>query len=137
MKIAVILMGHGSFTAGASEGMEKIARHIKESGDYTIVEACNMSGAAPLFPETLERCVDQGAEKVVLIPYFLHMGLHMRQDIPGMMQKEGEKYPSIELLFGKHLGYDDLLVDLVSKRIDESLDLDDVRNMKLDNADGE
>jgi len=128
----VILMGHGSRVRGASRGMEAVADHLRREEEYMAVEVCHMSRMGPFFPETLKKLVDLGAREIILIPYFLHMGLHMRLDIPEMMQAEAAAYPGVKLVLGKHLGYDESLAALVKKRIAESGDLDDVRQMKLD-----
>lgn len=127
---AVILMGHGSRVPDAGQGMELVARTLKETGFCGIVEVCYMERQGPRFDEALAKCVAGGAKRVVLIPYFLHMGLHIRVDIPNMMRHEAEKYPDITLIFGKNLGYDDLLLQLVKKRIGESRQLPDVRKVE-------
>lgn len=135
VKTAVILMGHGSRVPDAGKGMEEVAAMLRQSGGYGIIETCYMSRLGVRFPEIFAKCVQQGAKKVILIPYFLHLGLHMRLDIPTMMKKEATKYPSVELVFGKNLGFDELLVSLVRKRIEESQNIDDVRNLKLEPKD--
>ncbi len=128
-------MAHGSRVPGAGEAMEKVASRLSEYGHCDTVETCYMSRLGPHFEETLEKCVKQGAKLVVLIPYFLNLGLHMKLDIPVKMKKEAEKYPDVKLIFGKNLGFDDLLVELVKKRIEESLCLGDVREMDLESRD--
>lgn len=132
VKTAVILMGHGSRVPDASKGMEEVAERLRQSGEYGVIDTCYMSRLGVRFPEVFAKCVQQGAKKVILIPYFLHLGLHMRLDIPTMMKKEADKYPSVKLVFGKNLGFDELLVGLVQKRIGESRHLGDVRNLKLE-----
>jgi len=129
---AIILMGHGSRVPGAGNGMEKVADRLKDSGEHRIVEVCYMSRNAPFFPETMEKCVKLGGRKIIVIPYFLHLGLHTLLDIPEMMQNEAAKYPDVTLIFGKHLGYDESIVGLVEKRIEQSENLVDVRDIKLD-----
>lgn len=125
-------MAHGSRVPGAGDAMERVAKRLSEDGYYGIVETCYMSRLGPHFEEILKNCVKQGAKLVVLIPYFLNQGLHMKQDIPIMMKKEAEKYPDVKLVFGKNLGFDELLVELVKKRIEESLKLGDVRELVLE-----
>lgn len=134
-KKAVILMAHGSRVPGAGDAMEKVACRLSEFLHYDIVETCYMSRLGPHFEETLKKCVKQGAKTVVLIPYFLNTGLHMRLDIPVKMKKEAERYPEVKLVFGKNLGFDELLVELVKKRVEESLLLGDVREMDLEPKD--
>ena len=128
---AIILLGHGSRVPGASRDMEEIAGRLKEKYGYAIVEVCFMSRLGPHFPEALKACVRSGATRVVVIPYFLHLGLHIILDIPEMMQKEARKFPHVELILGQRFGFDEALVDLVHKNIEVSRGFDDVRQMVL------
>ena len=130
-KKAIILMGHGSRVPDAGKGMEKVASRLRELSISDIVDVCYMERLGPRFGQVFEKCIKLGATEVILIPYFLHLGLHTRTDIPAMMKLEAAKHPDVKLIFGKNLGFDELLVDLVIKRISESLPLNDVRNLEL------
>ena len=130
-KQAIILMGHGSRVPDAGKGMEMVASRFRELGVTDMVDVCYMERLGPRFGEIFEKCIKLGATEVVLIPYFLHLGLHTRTDIPSMMKHEAAKHPDVKLIFGKNLGFDELLVELVIKRISESLPLEDVRNLEL------
>jgi hypothetical protein len=132
---AIILMGHGSRVPGAGKDMEEVARRLKEKYGYPWVEICFLSRLGPHFPEVFEKCVKQGAKRVWAIPYFLHEGLHLRLDIPEMMQEEAKKFPHVRLTLGKSLGFGEGLVNLVKQRIEESKSLCDVREMELPNRD--
>lgn len=130
-KEAIILLAHGSRVPEAGNGMERVVQRLREKLRNCIVEACYMSRLGPHFPEVFEKCVAQGAKNIILIPYFLHTGLHMVLDIPKMMQEEVKKFPAVKLTLGKQLGFDECLVDLVGRRVDESRTLGDVRDLKL------
>jgi len=134
---AIILLGHGSRAVGASDDMEKVARRLWQSLDYQIVELCQMSGLGVQFNEALEKCVKQRAKKIIVIPYFLHFGVHLRQDVPMLLREAIQSYPAVQLILGKNLGFDECLVDLVQKRITESAVLADVREMNFLPVDGE
>jgi sirohydrochlorin ferrochelatase len=127
-KRAVILIGHGSRAAGADDDMERVARGLRTQNDG-IVEVCRMAGHGTSFGEAFERCVRQGATTVIVIPYFLHFGVHLRQDIPEMLREAVIKHPGVRLVLGRHLGYDDALTALVERRIAESEALCDVRDL--------
>jgi sirohydrochlorin ferrochelatase len=75
--------------------------------------------------------VAQGATKVVVVPYFLHSGLHLMEDIPDLLREKAREYPDVKLILGKNIGFDECLVDLVIKRLEESQNLPDVRELKL------
>jgi sirohydrochlorin ferrochelatase len=123
---AVILIGHGSRAAGADDDMERIAEGLrKRSGG--IVETCRMAGRGIPFAEAFESCVGRGAKEIIVLPYFLHFGIHLREDIPEILRENVANHPEVRLVLGKHLGYDDALVTLVAKRIGESEGLCDIR----------
>jgi sirohydrochlorin ferrochelatase len=130
-KPAVILLGHGSRVRNAGEDMEKVAHVLRETYGYPRVEYCFMSRLGPHFPATLGKLVAAGEEEILVIPYFLHSGLHIVLDIPEMMKREAGKYPDIRLRLGGNLGFDDILAELVHKRITESLSACDVRDLEL------
>jgi sirohydrochlorin ferrochelatase len=128
---AIIILGHGSRVPDAGKHMEKVAAGLKEKHGYGIVEVCYMSRLGPHFPEIFEKCVQQGATDIMVIPYFLHDGLHLVLDIPEMLQEVAEQYPHVKLVLGENLGFDESLVDLVERRIAESKGRSDVREMLL------
>ncbi len=127
----IILMGHGSRVPGAGRDMEEVARRLRDKYGFPRVEICFISRLGPHFPEIFEKCVNQGAKKILAIPYFLHEGLHLLLDIPEMMQEEAKRFPHVKLILGRSLGFDEGLVDLVVRRIEESKDLCDVRDLAL------
>lgn len=127
---AIILLGHGSRIPGAGEGMEQVARRMREKLGQEIIEICYMSKLGPHFPEVFERCVAQGATKIVVVPYFLHSGLHLIEDIPDLLREKVHKYPHVKLILGKNIGFDECLVDLVIKRLGESQNFPDIRKLK-------
>ncbi|MCS7280188.1 MAG: precorrin-8X methylmutase [Desulfobacterota bacterium] len=125
--VGIILMGHGSRVPNAGRYMERVADELKRKYGYENVSVCYVSRLGPHFPEVFEKLVKEGLKTIVVIPYFLHEGLHLVVDVPEMMLKEAEKYPDVKLILGKGLGFDEVLVDLVQKRIKESLNLKDIR----------
>lgn len=130
-KEAVILLGHGSRAPGAGDGMEKVAAGLRHRLKEGIVEVCYMANQGPVFPDSLEDCVARGASKIVVIPYFLHSGMHILQDVPQLLRKEAQRFPGVELVLGKNLGFDECLVDLVLKRLNESQAYPDIRELEI------
>ncbi len=117
---AVIILGHGSATSGAGDDMEHIARVMGEKHGYPIVEISYLSRQEPSFPESFEKCIARGAKRIIVIPYFLHAGVHILKDIPEMVKEKAAQYQDVEVVVGRHLGFDELLVELVRKRVDEA-----------------
>jgi sirohydrochlorin ferrochelatase len=128
---AIVVLGHGSRVPEANASMVQVASVLKEKYSYPVVEVCNMSRLGPNLEEALKNCMEAGSTDITVIPYFLHEGLHMRLDIPKMMHEYALRYPHVRFVFGRSLGFDESLVDLVHKRILESACFSDVRNLTL------
>jgi sirohydrochlorin ferrochelatase len=128
---AIILLGHGSRVPEAGDSMRLVAKGLKSRYRHTMVEVCFLSRPGPHFEETFERCIAAGARRVIVIPYFLHGGLHIQLDIPEMLKKSADLHPGVRVILGDRLGYDDALIDIVERRIQGSRQHPDVRDLSL------
>ncbi len=118
---AILLLGHGSKAPEANETLRKVAASVKSSGGYGAVLPAFLQMAKPDFQEGVDELVSMGFNEIILMPYFLYMGLHVTQDLPEEMDKALARYPQLELTFAKNLGYHDKLVDITIERIRAAL----------------
>ena len=132
---AVIILGHGSRVPEAGRDMEKVADRLREKYGYPLVEVCSMSNLGPHLPEIFAKCVKLGAGAVLVVPYFLHSGMHMLRDIPEMLREEAAKHPGVSVRMGRGFGFDELLVDLLRARIEETRRSGDVREVLTESPD--
>jgi sirohydrochlorin ferrochelatase len=63
------------------------------------------------------RCVERGAQRVVVCPFFLGPGKHWTQDIPRLTAEAAAKFPHTKYHVTPTLGIDDLILDLLEKRV--------------------
>lgn len=116
MKQALLVMVHGSPRPIANNDMFAVVDVIRERGVYSIVEVGFMEINEPSIPEAIERCVAQGAERVLAVPYFLHTGNHVTDDLPTLLEAAQARHPQVEFLMGDYLGHDPLLAEVVAER---------------------
>ena len=128
---AIILLGHGSRAPEARMDMEMTAARLRQKYGYPLVEVCFMSRLEPHFPEVFEKCVNLGATRVLVIPYFLNSGLHLILHVPEMLQEQARRFPGVTLRMGRGFEFDELLVDLVQTRIEETRSFKDIRQIVL------
>ncbi len=121
MKTAVLLMAHGSRIAEANDAVREIAAMVKEMTDFAIVEVSFREQHQPDIQQGIDACVAQGADRIVLVPYFLYMGAHVREDLPREMAAAKVRHPGIEFIMGGHLGVHRKLAEVVVERIGETL----------------
>ena len=121
MKTAILLMAHGSRIPEANDAAREIAAMVKKMTDYEIVEVSFREQHLPNIQAGIDACVAKGAERVLLIPYFLFIGAHVQEDLPEEMAEAKKRYPQVEFAMGTHLGVHRKLAEVVVERIAEGL----------------
>lgn len=130
-RTAVLFLGHGSRRAAAGRAMERILEAVRRRGGFAIVEHGYLEFDARTIPEGVRRCVAQGATRIVAVPYFLHVGMHMVRDLPRVLRAEQVKYPHVPIVLGRHIGPHLDLVDVMLERIAESWHLPPVTEAEI------
>jgi sirohydrochlorin ferrochelatase len=114
-------MAHGSRIPEANDAVHAIAGMVKEMADYDIVEVSYREQHLPTIQQGIDACVARGAERVLLVPYFLFVGAHVREDLPEEMAEAKKRHPDVDFAMGKHLGAHRKLAEIVAERIGEGL----------------
>ncbi len=121
MTTALILMAHGSRNAAANADLVDLADRIRELQRYALVVASYLELAEPDIKTACGRCVAEGAERIILLPYFLSAGVHMHRDLTGIQDELATMYPSVQFLLAEPLGRHPLLMKIVLQRADEAV----------------
>jgi len=117
----VLLFAHGSSVREANEGVEALAREIEKLGVYRFVRAAFLEQAEPSLAAAVALAVRAGLGRVVVIPYFLTLGIHLRRDLPKLVAAEKAKHPGLEIEVGQSLESHPLMPSIVLGRIQEAL----------------
>jgi sirohydrochlorin ferrochelatase len=116
MTTALLLIAHGSRQDEANADLRHMVEEVRRRGDFPIVEAAYLELAEPKIDQAAATCVERGAGRVILLPYFLSAGVHVQRDLAGLRQLLSERFPSVEFTLAKPLGRHPLLVDVVMDR---------------------
>lgn len=117
---AVILLGHGSRQHEANQGLEGVARQVAALLGAVRVEVAFLQLARPGFAEAADRCVAAGARKVVVLPFFLFPGAHVREDITYEMERLRACHPGVEFCAAEVLGGHPKLAEAAADRVFEA-----------------
>ncbi len=122
MKSAVIILGHGSRSAGADKAVRRIAAEVKKRGGHEVVEHAFLQHTPPGLMETIEACARQNAGRIVIVPFFMQPGAHVTRDIPALIDQARKNHPGVEMLMTDFVGSHPLMAEIVMDligRIDE------------------
>ncbi|MHB1131088.1 MAG: cobalt-precorrin-5B (C(1))-methyltransferase, partial [Chloroflexota bacterium] len=117
----VVLLGHGSRRDHANDGLYEVAQALRDGGQYRVVEVGFMQRNFPTIEEAAKACVLLGAKTVLLIPYFLHAGLHLHRDLPETVPLLQAMHPGVRFALGKPFAHHPKVLDIVQDRIDECI----------------
>ena len=118
---AILLIGHGSRVAAANDALHAIAAMVREQNPDTVVEVSFREQHAPNIQLGIDRCVEQGAKRVLLYPYFLFSGAHVLEDLPEEMDNARQRHEGLQMVLGEPLGVHPKLAEIVCERVDEKL----------------
>jgi sirohydrochlorin ferrochelatase len=121
--MGLIIVDHGSSRGESNRLLEEVARQFEDrfGEGFGVVEPAHMEMAEPSIATAYGRCVERGAERVVVCPFFLAPGKHMTSDIPRLSREAAGKHPGTEVVVAGPLGVDELILDLIAKRAREAL----------------
>lgn len=121
-KKAMIIIDHGSKRAEANRMLEEVVRLVRSNSNhaYSIIEPAHMELTEPSLQTAFRRCVEQGAEEVVVSLFFLSPGRHSRQDIPRMVEEAASAYPRLEFSISDPIGLDVRLAEILLDRAHEA-----------------
>ncbi len=119
MKAALVLIAHGSRNPSANADLFDLAGTIT---DYAGVFPSFLELAEPTIPEAAAQAVASGATRIVLAPYFLSAGVHVRRDLEMYRNEFAARFPEAEFVLAAPLGPHPLLRELVLLRAAEAVD---------------
>ena len=118
LRTAVLVIAHGSRHAPANDDLHELVARLAESSRPTIIEPAFLELADPDIQTGGTRCVGRGANRVLMIPYFLSAGVHLLRDLAAARDVLAASHPDVEFRLGRALGPDPLLDRLVRVRIE-------------------
>jgi len=118
-RTAVLLVERGSSDPDANAQVFHLARLFWEGRDFGWVEACFIGITRPSLAEGIARCAALGAERVIVLPYFLFTGVLVRR-ITQTVADLASAHPGLDLRVAEHLGVHSRLLDLAARRVTEA-----------------
>jgi sirohydrochlorin ferrochelatase len=111
-----IVFAHGSRIESANEAVRAAAAALARAGGFASVEAAFLELGHPDLPGAVGRLAAAGVDRVVVIPYFLTLGLHMERDLPRLVENISHRYNGLEIAVASPLdGHPGLIQALLDR----------------------
>ncbi len=84
MRTGIVVFGHGSSVTSANEAVRTIAARAATEGAWDLYETAFLE-ASPRLDEAIRKLAASGAEEILVLPYFLTLGIHLQRDLPKLV----------------------------------------------------
>jgi sirohydrochlorin ferrochelatase len=97
LSTGIIVFAHGSRIESANQSVREAATGLARAGGFAHVEAAFLELGQPDLEGAAARLAEQGVERIVVVPYFLTLGLHMERDLPVLIGKISRIHNGLEI----------------------------------------
>ena len=104
LQYAIILFAHGSRDALWRRPIEAVANQIKQLSPDTQVACAYLELTEPDLSTTVVRLIQTGITVIRIVPMFLGVGRHAREDLPLLLQDLITQYPGVKFELRNAIG---------------------------------
>ena len=112
---AIVLFAHGSRDPLWHQPIQAVAQRIAARSPHTPVRCAYLELTAPDLPTVATELVGTGATSLCVVPMFLGVGRHAREDLPQLIAQIQASHPHLQVSCQKAMGEQDALLDLMAE----------------------
>lgn len=120
-RTGLLIMSHGSGDPSSVAAVQSVARQVLANGRYASVEVGFLDQERSNISDAVLALARRGITHMVAVPYLLHLGGPVREELPRLLAAARQRLPHTTIILSQHLGYDRLLVSVITDRVAEAL----------------
>lgn len=118
----IVIFAHGSPIEEANEGVRAMTEEIARRGNFAIVDTAFLDCAAPDLAGSVRCMAERGVTRIIVVPFFLTLGIHLRRDLPGIVKGLEGIHPGVGIEVTSPLEGHPALIDAMTERARKALD---------------
>ena len=111
---AIILFAHGSRDPLWHKPIQAVAARIAHRAPATLVRCAYLELTEPDLPQVANTLVAEGATRLSIVPMFLGVGRHAREDLPVLISTLQRQHPHLTITCQPAVGEQERLLDLLA-----------------------
>ena len=117
------MLGHGSRRGKDTDvGLQEVVRRLQNRlNNGSKIRMAGFEFTQPTLKDAVLGLAGEGSRSIVVLPFFLFEGKHVRIEIPEQLEQLQSLIPGTSLIYARTLGVDLRLIQLVSERVYGSL----------------
>jgi sirohydrochlorin ferrochelatase len=117
MAPGIVIFAHGSRVEAANESVRSAAAELARVGGFLHVEAAFLELGEPDLAGAVEKLSIAGVHKILVVPYFLTLGLHLERDLPALVRDISNQYKNIDISVTPPLDGHPALITILHDRV--------------------
>jgi len=118
--VVVVVVAHGSRAETANEAHLVLVDALAQAVDVPVTPGF-LELATPSIPDAIDRAVAAGASTVLVLPYFLHPGRHLSDDLPRIISEANTRHPDRVIRLLESFGADPALTQILAEQVRSAL----------------
>ena len=114
-KRGVILFAHGSRDPLWRLPMQAVAAQVAATDPGVEVVCAYLELTEPDLPSAARQLVARGIQQLTVVPLFLGVGKHVREDLPLLMSNLRQQHPGVEIMLQPSVGENPELIALLAR----------------------
>ena len=98
MARGVVFFAHGSSVESANAAVRQVSKAAADRGGLTLYETAFLECAQPDLAAAIGTLVARGATDILVVPYFLTLGIHLQRDLPRMVRDAEQRHPQLRIV---------------------------------------
>lgn len=121
MRTGIAIFAHGSSVESANDAVREVVRQFQARGGFDLVEASFLELGQPDLPAAVARLVERGAQRVIVVPYFLTLGTHLQRDLPRIVGGIQSIHEGVEIRVTAPLDGHPSIATILVERAEEAM----------------
>ena len=111
---ATVLLAHGSRDPTWQQPLLRVQQRMAELAPGHPVVLAFLEMSPPSLPQAVADLVAAGANPITVVPLFLGMGKHAREDLPQLAQQVRQAHPDLDLRVQSSVGEAPELIEVLA-----------------------
>jgi sirohydrochlorin cobaltochelatase len=111
----IVLFAHGSRDPQWHRPMQAVAQRVLENSTDLAVECAYLELSTPDLPTACQSLIARGVQTITIIPMFLGVGKHAREDLPVLVEALRANHPDTHFELRGAVGEDPRLIALLAQ----------------------
>lgn len=117
----LILFAHGSRVPEANDSVVAVTEALRHRGDFPLSATAFLELGSPDLAGAVADLVSRGAVRIIVIPYFLTLGIHLRRDLPRIVNELSNIHHGVRIEVTEPLDGHPALLEVVLDRATAAL----------------